>query len=122
MLSIPEPAAAEPWPEAARDRDRYVLDRRPARPAHDPWRPHGVIVEDERTASGSIARVATVFLTGRECPWRCVMCDLWTYTTVDDTPTGAIPRQIADALRAIPSAAGAPPEATPTRGASGDFA
>ena len=106
MLSIPEPAAAGPWPEAAPARDRYVLDRRPPRPAHDPWRPHGVIVEDERTASGAIAPVATVFLTGRECPWRCVMCDLWTFTTGDDTPRGAIPRQIADALGAIASAGG----------------
>ena len=31
---------------------------------------------------GGRARMATVLLTGRECPWRCAMCDLWTYTTV----------------------------------------
>ena len=40
---------------------------------------------------------ATVFLTGRECPWRCTMCDLWQHTTVADTPPGAIPAQIAAA-------------------------
>ena len=61
------------------------------RPAHDPWRHQGLIVEDERTADGAVARVATVFLTGRECPWRCAMCDLWRYTTVADTPRGRDP-------------------------------
>ena len=57
-----------------------MLDAAAARPPHDPWRT-GVIVEDERAADGSRARIATVFLTGRECPWRCAMCDLWRYTT-----------------------------------------
>ena len=46
---------------------------------------------------GGRARMATVLLTGRECPWRCAMCDLWTYTTVGDTPRGAIPAQVAAA-------------------------
>ena len=41
--------------------------------------------------------MATVFLTGRECPWRCAMCDLWRYTTITDTPRGAIAAQIAGA-------------------------
>jgi radical SAM enzyme (TIGR01210 family) len=64
------------------------------------------MVEDERTAAGETAAVATVFLTGRECPWRCVMCDLWMFTTTQDTPAGAIPRQIADAWAGIASAGG----------------
>ena len=74
-----------------------MLDRRPPRPEHDLWRYQDVIVEDERTADGRIARSATVFLTGRECPWRCVMCDLWRYTTGADTPPGAIAAQVAAA-------------------------
>ncbi len=45
--------------------------------------------------------VATVLLVGRECPWRCVMCDLWQQTTLSDTPSGAIPDQIAAARRAL---------------------
>lgn len=60
-------------------------------------RHQGVVVEDEVGADGRIARVATVFLTGRECPWRCVMCDLWQHTLAEDTPPGAIPAQIANA-------------------------
>ena len=89
----------DPYPAASSARDRFVVDRRGPREAHDPWRHQGVIVEDERAEDGSIARVATIFLTGRECPWRCVMCDLWRYTIEQDTPVGAIPAQIAAARR-----------------------
>ena len=85
------------YPASASERDRFILDRRPSRPRHDPWRHQGVLVEEERTADGSVARVATVFLTGRECPWKCVMCDLWQYTIEEDTPRGAIPAQISAA-------------------------
>jgi radical SAM enzyme (TIGR01210 family) len=79
-------------------RDAFIVSRRPARQAPDPWRAHGVTVEHEPTGTGDLAEVVTVFLTGRECPWRCAMCDLWKYTTEGDTPVGAIPHQI-QALR-----------------------
>jgi len=85
------------FPATAAARDRFVLELRGPRPEHDPWRYQGLIVEDERTAQGGRARMATVLLTGRECPWRCTMCDLWTYTTVGDTPPGAIAAQVAAA-------------------------
>ena len=88
---------AERYPDAPSARDRFVLERRSARPRHDPWRYQGLIVEDEPTADGARARIATVLLTGRECPWRCAMCDLWRYTTLEDTPVGAIPAQVAAA-------------------------
>ena len=91
------------YPAGDPDRDVFVLARREARPLHDPWRSQDVLVEDERTATGGMARVATVFLTGRECPWRCVMCDLWRATTPTDTPAGAIPAQIAAARQAVDS-------------------
>ncbi len=94
----PAPSNVEgPYPAAPAARDRFVLERRGPRPQHDPWRHQGVIVEDERGADGEVARMATVFLTGRECPWRCAMCDLWRYTTITDTPRGAIAAQIAGA-------------------------
>jgi archaeosine synthase beta-subunit len=89
------PLASRPASAAARD--RFVLERRPPRPTHDPWKSQGVVVEDERAADGRVARTATVFLTGRECPWRCVMCDLWQHTIREDTPPGAIPAQVAAA-------------------------
>jgi archaeosine synthase beta-subunit len=81
-------------PVSAAERDRFVLEHRGARAHLDPWHHQGVVIEDERTAAGDVARVATVFLTGRECPWRCTMCDLWKHTTEADTPPGAIPAQI----------------------------
>lgn len=80
-------------PDGHAARDRFVTSLRPGRPIHDPWQSHAVVLEHERTETGSIAHVATVFLTGRECPWRCVMCDLWQYTTAADTPPGAIAAQ-----------------------------
>ena len=89
-----------PYPEPAA-RDRWILERRPPRPRHDPQRAHGVAVEDERTDEGTIARIATVFLTGRECPWRCAMCDLWKYTIEEDTPRGAIAGQVAAAMTTL---------------------
>jgi hypothetical protein len=89
------------YPATPATRDRFVLERRGARALHDPWRYQGLTVEDERTADGGAARTATVFLTGRECPWRCLMCDLWRSTTTADTPPGAIPAQIVAATRAL---------------------
>jgi archaeosine synthase beta-subunit len=89
------------YPATPAERDRFILERRGPRTPHDPWRHQDLIVEEERTARGSIARIATVFLTGRECPWRCAMCDLWQYTTSTDTPAGAIPAQIAAARLAL---------------------
>ncbi len=95
------------FPSTAADRDRFILDRRGPRTAHDPWRYQDLIVEDEPTAEGLVARIATVFLTGRECPWRCAMCDLWLHTTEADTPPGAIPAQLAAARQALTCEPGA---------------
>jgi archaeosine synthase beta-subunit len=82
------------YPATGGSRDRFVLDLRLPRPPHDPWLYQTVHIEDERTHDGRAARTATVFLTGRECPWRCVMCDLWRFTTASDTPPGAVAAQV----------------------------
>ncbi len=47
---------------------------------------------------GVAVSVATVFLTNRECPWRCIYCDLWKNTTTETVPLGAIPAQLDFAL------------------------
>jgi radical SAM enzyme (TIGR01210 family) len=96
------------WPASPADRDRFVLAHRGSRPAHDPWRHQGVSYEDERGDDGGVWRTATVFLTGRECPWRCVMCDLWMHTTTADTPAGAIVAQVTAALDEMAARAEAP--------------
>lgn len=82
------------FPEEASARDRFVLERRGARTRPDPWIAPRMAVEEERAADGCIRPVVTLFLAGKECPWRCTMCDLWRHTMETDTPQGAIPRQI----------------------------
>jgi hypothetical protein len=65
----------------------------------DPRRAHGAFVEEEDGA-----RVATLLLTNRECPWRCVMCDLWKATLDETVPEGAIAGQVRAALADLPQA------------------
>lgn len=72
----------------------------------DPLRPVAMIQECEATArptadhpNPAIADVTSVFLTGAECAFRCTLCDLWKHTLDVATPKGAIPGQIAAALR-----------------------
>lgn len=45
-------------------------------------------------ADGAIVPTAVVLLTNRECPWRCLMCDLWKDTTTRSVRPGAIPHQL----------------------------
>lgn len=81
-----------------------ILVARPPKNAVDPRRPYAFLVEQEPAAGGTVVDVATVFLTNRECPWRCLMCDLWKNTTDDSVPHGAIPEQIDYALSRLPAA------------------
>jgi hypothetical protein len=101
---MPEPALSSSYPSADRDRDRWILDRRPARPRLDPRRAHAAHVEQEASDTGEVVSVATIFLTNRECPWRCLMCDLWKDTLEEPAPPGAIEAQIRTALAALPPA------------------
>jgi radical SAM enzyme (TIGR01210 family) len=78
--------------------DRQILALRPAKNAVDPARPYAWLVEPERTRPGRVEDTAAVFLTNRECPFRCLMCDLWKNTTDERVPAGAIPGQIEYAL------------------------
>ena len=84
--------------------DADILAARPPKQPLDPWRPYAYLVEPERTASGRVEDVATIFLTNQECPFRCTMCDLWKYTLDERVPVGAIPAQIDHALARLPGA------------------
>lgn len=55
-------------------------------------------MEPEPDGTGRLARVLTVLLTNRECPWRCVFCDLWRHTVTSPVEAGTIPSQIDQAL------------------------
>ena len=92
------------YPEKGAERDRWITDRRPARNAVDPLVPYAFLVEEECADTGQVVPVATVLLTNRECPWRCVMCDLWQNTLLESVPLGAVPQQIRYALARLPEA------------------
>jgi radical SAM enzyme (TIGR01210 family) len=89
------------YPVQASERDKWILSQRPERNALDPRRPYAFFVEDECSATREVVSVATVFLTNRECPWRCLMCDLWRNTLTETVPAGAIPEQIDYALHRL---------------------
>jgi archaeosine synthase beta-subunit len=92
------------YPGAAAARDRFVLDLRGPKAVLDPLRAYAAVWEEERDGSGALAPTAVVFLTNRECPFRCVMCDLWVNTLDEPVPGGAIARQIREALARLPTA------------------
>lgn len=106
MSNPPGPVASRPYPLSRLERDRWIAAQRPPRPSLDPLNPAACFVESERVEDGRRVRVATVFLTNRECPWRCVMCDLWKHTLPDSAPPGAIPTQIDRALDQLQSQLG----------------
>lgn len=78
--------------------DRWVLRYRSSKAQLDPLQPYAAAWEEEPDASGALVPTAVVFLTNRECPFRCVMCDLWVNTLDDTVPHGAIETQIRTAL------------------------
>lgn len=89
---------SQPYPDRGPARDDWILSRRPERNRLDPRRPHAFLLEEERAGSGEVVEVATIFLTNRECPWRCLMCDLWKNTLTKPVARGEVPAQIEWAL------------------------
>ena len=93
----------DPYPDSRAARDAWILARRvgiarteklhPQHPSH--W-----LRESEPDPTGGQASILTVFLTNKECPWRCLMCDLWRHTLEETVPVGAIPEQLERALAA----------------------
>jgi archaeosine synthase beta-subunit len=84
--------------------DEEILRARPRKNGVSLERPYAYLIEEERSRTGAIVPVATLFLTNRECPLRCLMCDLWKNTTDAPTPVGSIPAQIDFALANLPPA------------------
>lgn len=82
--------------------DRWIISSRGKKNYVDPRKPYAWLVEKERTVSGRIEDIAIIFLTNRECPFHCLMCDLWKNTTDESVPAGAIPEQIEWALNQMP--------------------
>ena len=83
---------------------RWITALRGAKNVLDPLVPYAFLWEEERGADGELVPTATVFLTNRECPFRCLMCDLWQNTLDMRVPDGAIVAQIRYALDRLPPA------------------
>ena len=93
------------YPVSPSARDRWVLELRGPKRALDPNRAHACVWEEEPDAAGTAVSTAVLFLTNRECPFRCAMCDLWMDTLDTTLSPGAIPGQIAHGLASLPPAA-----------------
>ena len=92
------------YPALPAERDRWILERRGPRNRLDPRRPYAQLSEVEPDDAGEPVSVSAIFLTNRECPWRCLMCDLWRNTLAEPVEPGAIPEQIRFALSGLPAA------------------
>lgn len=92
------------YPDTPGARNRWVAAQRGPKNVLNPWTPYASLWEEEAGEDGEMIPTATVFLTNRECPYRCVMCDLWKNTLDARVPTGAIAAQIRHALAALPPA------------------
>ncbi|GIW94465.1 MAG: radical SAM protein [Pirellulaceae bacterium] len=87
MMRIPRPVTRQ-----------EVEQSRPARFSVDPYQPVGWLIEEEYSRNRRVEKTAVVFLANRECPLRCVMCDLWKQTLVGRTPAGAVVAQLEGVL------------------------
>jgi len=93
-----------PYPPTSSEQARFVLERRGPKHPLDPSRPYGVFVEEERDSSGDVVPVAAILLTNRECPWKCVFCDLWRNTLDESVDADHILAQTRLGLESCPGA------------------
>lgn len=82
--------------------DKWIVSNRGKRNKVNPKKPYGWLLEKERTVSGKIEETAIIFLTNKECSFKCLMCDLWKNTTEKSVSVGSIPDQIEWALSKMP--------------------
>ena len=83
---------------------KIIRGYRPKKAAVKVTEPYMFLHEKEMQKSGRLESVNTIFLTNKECPFTCLMCDLWKHTLDETTPAGAIPAQIDYALSRLPDA------------------
>ena len=81
-----------------------IIALRPSKNHLDESIPYAFIHENEPDSKGNLQGINTVFLTNKECPFHCLMCDLWKNTLDVPTPEGAILRQLDYALERLPPA------------------
>ncbi|HLF35407.1 MAG TPA: radical SAM protein [Cyclobacteriaceae bacterium] len=90
--------------DPSRINDRWIRSLRTGKNRVDPHKPYSWSIEKERGRLGDIEDTATLFLTNRECPFTCLMCDLWLNTTNHSITSGEVEDQIDLVLPEIASA------------------
>lgn len=81
---------------------KWIVSKRSKKNTINPQKPYAWLVEKEHSRFGKTEDTGIIFLTNRECPFHCLMCDLWKNTTDKIVPVGAVPNQIKWALNQIP--------------------
>ena len=84
--------------------DKWIRSLRGVKNKLDPSRAFAWSVEKERTRKGPVEDTATVFLTNRECPFTCLMCDLWKNTTDKPVTADQLSLQLASVMPKIKKA------------------
>jgi radical SAM enzyme (TIGR01210 family) len=92
------------YPARGADRDRWILSHRGAKAPLDRHRAYAAVSEAEPDSAGVLQPTSVVFLTNKECPFRCLMCDLWRNTLDARVEPADIPTQIRGALATLPLA------------------
>ncbi|HJN89497.1 MAG TPA: radical SAM protein [Verrucomicrobiota bacterium] len=97
---IPDPSADTGWlyPESPASRSRWIIGQRGPKNLLNPSRPYAWLLEKERASDGQLVDGVAIFLTNKECPWRCLMCDLWQNTLDETASAETIAEQIDFAL------------------------
>lgn len=81
-----------------------IQNLRPQKNRVNPGLPYDFLNEQEYSHDHQLRSVNTIFLTNSECPFKCVMCDLWKNTLAEPVKQGDIPDQIRHALKQLPEA------------------
>jgi radical SAM enzyme (TIGR01210 family) len=90
------------YPTLPHERDQWILSRRGERNLLDEQRAFHWCAEEEPDHAGGLKNVTTIFLTNRECPFRCVMCDLWKNTLTSSVSEGSIVGQVKAVIEHAP--------------------
>lgn len=78
--------------------NRNVVELRGPKATLNEMEPYEFLVEKELLSDSQTGDSITVFLTNRECGFKCVMCDLWKNTLDESVNRGSIPFQIRQVL------------------------
>jgi hypothetical protein len=101
-MNIAMPSTLSTMAELRQLGDTTILTARGPRAVVDPEKPYASLVEAEWTREGRLEDVATIFITNAECSFRCLVCDLWKFTTERGAAPTPVAEQVESALSKLP--------------------